>query len=70
MRVPFTTLFTTHPNNSIEPVIRIRVGGVTIGPGTTITRGVYIGGIDLALYIGHDFEVDVENNVYVIKGIY
>jgi len=71
-RVNFDSIFIRHPDGSLEPRQRIRVGGVTFGPGVRFTRGVAFAGIDFTQFIGHDLEVetDTENDILVIKGIY
>ncbi len=70
MRVPFNTIFIQHPDGTLEPRQRIRVGGVEFGPGVRFSRGVALGGIDFTQFIGRDLEVETENEVLVIKGIY
>lgn len=69
-RVNFDTLFVKHEDGTIEPTQRIRVGGVTIGPGLKIRKGVSFGGIDFHDFIDRDFSVDTDNDVLVIKAIY
>ncbi len=70
MKVNFYQLFITNPDGSIEPKVRIRVGGVEFGPGVRFGRGVQFSGIDFSLFLGKDFDVDLVNKVYVINGIY
>lgn len=69
-RVNFDSIFIQHPDGSLEPRQRIRVGGVTFGPGVKFNRGVSFGGVDFTNFIGRDFEVETDNSVLVIKGIY
>ena len=69
-RVNFDSIFIKHSDGSLEPRQRIRVGGVEFGPGVKFTRGVSFAGIDFTLVIGRDFEIDTDNGVVVIKGIY
>ncbi len=69
-RVNFQSLFVRHEDGSLEPRQRIRIGGVEFGPGVRFTQGVQFAGIDLTLFVGHDFEIDVDKGVIVIKGIY
>jgi len=69
-RVTFDSVFITHPDGSLEPRQPIRVGGVTLGPGVKFGRGVSFGGIDFSQFAGRDFEVETDNNVLVVKGIY
>lgn len=70
MRVNFWQIFVLHPDGSIEPIRRVRIGGVEFGPGVKFTKGVSFGGIDLSLYIGRDFDTEEQNGVLVLKGIY
>lgn len=70
MRVPFNTIFIQHPDDTLEPIQRIRVGGVEFGPGVRFSRGVAFGGVDFTQFIGHDLEIETENEILVIKGIY
>lgn len=72
-RVTFDSLFIQHSEDgTIEPRQSVRIGGVTIGPGVRLSRGVTIGGIDLTKFRGRDFEVeeDEKNDILVITGIY
>lgn len=69
-RLNFNSIFITHPDRSIEPRQRIRVGGVTFGPGVRFNQGVNIAGVDFTQFRQRDFEVDVDGDVIVIKGVY
>jgi hypothetical protein len=69
-RMNFDTIFTTHNNGSIEPRQRIRVGGVTFGPGVQFTPGVSFSGVDFTQFRGRDFEVETDQDILVIKGVY
>lgn len=69
-RITFNTIFTQHPDGSLEPRQRIRVGGVEFGPGVRFTRGASFAGIDFTLFIGKDFEVEKKNGILIIKGIH
>ena len=70
MRVSFDTIFIRNSDGSIEPRQRIRVGGVTFGPGVRFGRGVSFGGVDFFQFLGQDFEIDTDGDIAVIKGIY
>ncbi len=70
MRINFWQIFKAYPDGSIEPIRRVRIGGVEFGPGVKFTKGVSFSGIDLSLYVGRDFETDEINGVLIIKGIY
>ncbi|HEV7424240.1 MAG TPA: hypothetical protein VGO21_03560, partial [Candidatus Paceibacterota bacterium] len=64
------TLFNTHSDGGIEPKQRIRIGGVTFGPGVTFGNGVLFAGVDLSQFRDRDFEVETDGDVLVIKGAY
>jgi len=69
-RVTFNSVFRQHEDGSLEPKQRIRVGGVSFGPGVRFTRGVSFGGVDFTLFVGRDLEVKTDKDVLVITGIY
>lgn len=68
--VTFDSVFKKHEDGSLEPKQRIRVGGVSFGPGVRFTRGVSFGGVDFTLFVGRDLEVKTDKDVLVITGIY
>lgn len=70
MRINFWEIFRLNPDGSIEPIRRVRIGGVEFGPGVRFTKGVSFSGIDLSLYIGRSFEAHEDNGVLIITGIY
>ena len=70
MRINFYQLFRQYPDGSIEPTRRIRVGGVEFGPGVRFSGGVSFSGIDLMRFIGKDFEVEDQNGILFLKGVY
>lgn len=70
-RVTFDSIFIKHPDGTLEPRQKIRVGGVEFGPGVRFNRGVSFAGIDFTLFIGNDFDAETDpNGVIIIKGIY
>lgn len=69
-RITFDSIFTIYPDGSIEPKKRIRVNGVELGPGVRFSKGVAFSGIDFALFIGKDLEVDENEGIVNITGIY
>ena len=69
-RVTFDSLFNRLPDGGLEPRQKIRIGGVVIAPGVHFSQGAIFGGIDLTQYLGHDFEIDVDDDVVVLKSIY
>ncbi len=70
-RINFNQIFNRNlETGAITPRARVRVGGVTFGPGVTFGSGVSFGGVDLSRFVNNDFEVDIEGDLFIIKGIY
>lgn len=69
-RITFDSIFKEYPDGSLEPKQRIRVGGVSFGPGVKFGQGVSFGTVDFTKFKGNDFAVDTDGDVLVIKGIY
>jgi hypothetical protein len=57
-------------NGVVTPKVNVNINGVTMSPGVSFGGGVLFGGVELTQYIGKDFDVELQNGVYVIKGIY
>lgn len=70
MRTSFWNVFKVNADNSIEPLRRVRIGGVQMGPGVKFGPGVSFSGIDISKYIGRDMETDESGDVTVIRGFY
>ncbi len=66
----FSELFTEYTDGSIEPKYRVRIGGVTIGPGMRFSGGVSFSGINIFLFKGKDFQIEKQGDIFVIKGVY
>lgn len=70
-RINFSQIFDRNSTTGvITPRATVRVGGVTFGPGVSFGPGASFSGIDLARFVGNDFEVDIEGDVYIVRGIY
>lgn len=69
-REQFYNLFRETPDGVLEPMRRLMINGVTMGPGVKIGKGVSFGGIDLHLYKGLDAAIDEQGDTVVIKGFY
>ena len=69
-RLNFNAVFRENNDGSIEPLRRVRVGGVEFGPGVRFRQGVSFSGIDLTQYKGRELEVDLDGDTSVIRGIY
>jgi len=70
MRTPFDAIFNRLQDGSYEPRQRVRIGGVTFGPGFHFNAGVVLSGVDFTQFIDHDLEVETDQDVLVITGIY
>ncbi len=70
MRLKFSEVFRKKPDGSITPVRAIRIGGVSLGPGVSFSKGVSFAGIDISQYEGFDIEADDEDDVLIIRGFY
>lgn len=70
LRINFNQIFNFHPDGSIEPKARVRVGGVEFGPGVKFGRGVQFAGVDLFKLLGKDLAVTQENDIWIIHGVY
>lgn len=71
-RVTFDSIFVKHPDGSIEPRQRMRVGGIEFGPGIRFSRGIAFSGIDFFApqIFDHNLEIKTDNDVIVIVGVY
>jgi len=69
MKKHFDDLF-TNQNGTISPKQIIQINGVTLGPEVSFSNGVFLGGVDLTLFIGKFLEVELQNGVFVIVGVY
>ncbi len=69
MQKDFSELFSVQ-NGMVAPKVTVNINGITMGPGVGFGGGVSFGGVDLTQFIGKKFEVELENGIYVIKGVY
>ena len=69
-RLTFDTVFLRNTDGSFSPRQIIRVGGVTLGPSVRFSPGVAFAGIDFTQYVNRDLEVQIDNGIMVITGIY
>ena len=67
VRLNFNAVFKENADGSIEPLQRVRVGGVEFGPGVRFRQGVSFSGVDLTLYKGRELEVDSDGDTSLIK---
>ena len=70
-RINFNQIFDRNSTTgAITPRARVRVGGVTFGQCVDFGQGVSFSGVNLSSFINNDFEVDIEGDLFIIKGIY
>lgn len=69
-KLPFDAVFRMYEDGMIEPRQRIRVGGVTFGSGVRLGKGMVMGGVDFTQFIGHELEVETDQDVLVVKAVY
>ena len=69
-RMHFNELFNVYPDGSIEPKYPLQIGGVFFGPGVRFGSGVSFAGIDFSLFKNNFFQVEEQNGIKIIKGIY
>lgn len=70
MKYQFNQIFRENPDGTLSPIMQIRVGGVSFGPGVTFGPSVTFSSINFFDFKGHELEADEEDGVLVIKGIY
>ena len=69
MRMHFSELFDIQ-GGAIVPRFPINIGGVIMTPGVSFGSGVSFSGIDLSQHTNSDFDVEVQDGVHIIKGIF
>ena len=69
MRKHFNELFTVD-GGKVSAKITVNVNGVTMGAGLTFNTGLQFNGVDISQYEGKYFDVEIENGVNKIKGVY
>ncbi len=70
LRINFNQIFNSHPDGTLEPKARIRLGGIEFGPGVKFRRGIEFGGIDIFEYVGRELAMTKDGDVWVIHGHY
>lgn len=68
--VPFNIVFQVNEDHSLTTLVTIRVNGITVSAGVKLFPNQAVGTIDFTNYVGRQLQVEIENGVYVIKGIY
>ena len=70
VRMSFDELFRRNAEGMISPRLPVQIGGVTVGPGGASDEGASFGGVDLAQFLGKDLDVEIQDNIHVIKGTF
>jgi len=70
MRYRFDEVFKINPNGSINPVRAIRLGGVSLGPSVSFSKGVSFSGLDIFNFLWADIEAEEIDGILVIQGFY
>jgi len=70
LRVQFSDIFEVDLNGTVRPLTPVHIGAMTIGRGETLTRGMVVGGMDIAAMIGHDLEIETAPTGVVLIAIY
>ena len=70
MRYQFNQVFTENKDGTLSPNRKIRVGGVSFGPGVSFGSGAAFGGVNFHEYKGRELEADDEDGILVITAIY
>jgi hypothetical protein len=66
----FDELFRRNADGTISPRIPVHINGVTMVPGGEIGGGVNLGGVDLTQFVDMDLDVEIQEGVHAIRGIY
>ncbi|HEX3568380.1 MAG TPA: hypothetical protein VHT70_01755 [Candidatus Saccharimonadales bacterium] len=69
-RISFWKIFQVNPDGTIQPIVRVSLGGFILEPGQKIQQGVTFSGFDLFQYTGRDLEVQKKDGTEVITGVY
>jgi hypothetical protein len=67
VRAAFHKLFRIQSNGALVPKLPIQIGAKVLLPGIAVPRGYLISGIDLAMHIGDDLEVELKEDRYLLK---
>lgn len=70
MRYKFNDIFKENEDGTLSPIRQIRIGGVSFGPNVAFGPNAAFASINFHTYKGHDLEIDEEDGVLVIQGIY
>ncbi len=70
MRMSFDELFRQSADGTISPRISVHFDGVTLVPAGEIGGGDELGGVDLTQLVDKDLDVQIQDGVHAIRGIY
>lgn len=69
-KIHYSDIFVDNPNGTISPKVYVQLNGVTMGPGVSFGKGVTFGGVNLFDYRNKYLEIDLINNISIIRGFY
>lgn len=70
IRVKYNQVFKINDDNTITPIIPVRVGGMAMGAGVSLGDEVFIGTINLFAFKNKDLQGYVDNGMFVITAFY
>ena len=70
LRINFNQIFDSHPDGTLEPKAKVRLGGIEFGRGVRFSRGVQFAGVDIFDFVGRDLAVSKDGDAWVIHGHY
>jgi hypothetical protein len=70
VRMGFQKLFSIVPGGDISPRVPVMINWVLLRKDSPFGGGVYFGGVELITLEERDFEVEIWDGIYVIKGVY
>lgn len=69
MKLHFDQLF-SNQGGYIKPKVKVQINGITMGTGVSFGSGITFGGVDLVTFVGKYLDVEVQNDVHIIKGVF
>ena len=70
LRINFNQMFVLGDEGSIEPKVKVKIGGIEFGPGVKFNRGVQLSGADIFGLVGKDLAVTQDGEAWLIHGYY
>ncbi len=70
MRRPFSDLFDTTPDGSVTAKVTVRIGALTLAPGSAAPSTYQFDTFAFSEVVGRDLEVGLDDNVHVVALVY